>query len=93
MKIYVFCNHCDLNSPAGEIHHGVAIAEDGHALAGHASSNHAWLEHDMGLNGSDWQHDKYRAHYPEGFELVYIEDPANDERLTALALAHSKTIT
>lgn len=52
---------------------GSALAEDGHVLAGHLSSGPAWLRHDMGLAG-DWKHEKYNAHYPDGWQLVDLID-------------------
>lgn len=69
-KIFVFCNGV---GPLGHI--GVALAEDGTHLAGHASSNEDWLKHDMGVTGT-WKHDKYAEHYPDGYEVVYVP---NDE--------------
>ena len=48
---------------------GVAFAEDGEKLAAHISSGLSWFRHDMGLT-SDWQHERYRAKYPDGYELV-----------------------
>lgn len=51
---------------------GCALAEDGTCLAGHFSSSKAWLFHDMGLT-SDWKHENYREHYPEGYELEWVE--------------------
>jgi hypothetical protein len=53
---------------------GVAISEDGKALAGHVSSNYAFFRHDMGLT-SDRKHEKYKDHYPDGYELVEVDDP------------------
>lgn len=76
-KIYVFCNSC-----APEWHGGVALAEDGHALAGHLSSGHGWLQHDMGI-GSDWKHDAYNAHFPGGWELEWVESPLEHAGLRA----------
>ena len=34
----------------------------------------------MGLT-SDWKHEGYDAHYPNGYELVWVEDPKNHEGL------------
>lgn len=53
---------------------GAAVAEDGTYLAGHLSSSMGWFRHDMGL-ASNWKHDKYAAHYPDGYELVEAEPP------------------
>ena len=58
---------------------GFAMAEDGHVLAEHLSSNEDWAMHDLGL-GSDWKHDDYHEHYPDGsFELEWVSDPDNHE--------------
>lgn len=51
----------------------IAMAEDGTALASHCSSSEGWAKHDIGI-GSDWKHDTYRKHYPEGFELEWVDD-------------------
>jgi hypothetical protein len=66
-KIFVF-----INSGAGtEWVNGCALAEDGVFVAGHLSSSEGWFEHDMGLCSS-WKHDLYKAHFPDGYELVYV---------------------
>ena len=49
---------------------GFSICEDGVILSGHYSSNIDFLKHDLGLN-STWKHNKYKAHCPEGYELVW----------------------
>jgi hypothetical protein len=73
-KIYVFCNGC---SPAW--HNFVAIAEDGTGLAGHVCSAHGYAAHDMGVNENGWKRDIYAAHYPDGFEVVYVEVRGTDD--------------
>jgi hypothetical protein len=57
----------------------VALAEDGTALASHASSSLAWAYRDMGVHPeSNWKHDQYDAHYGAGnWELEWVEDPKN----------------
>lgn len=52
----------------------IALAEDGTYLAGHISSDTEWAKHDIGLT-SDWKHDLYRAHYPDGYEVEWVENP------------------
>lgn len=59
---------------------GYALCEDGHGLASHLSSNEQWSKHDMGFAYSTWKHETYKEHCPEGFELIWIDDPDNDER-------------
>ena len=67
-KIFVFCNSC---SP--QWHNFVALAEDGVGLAGHVCSNHGYAAHDMGVNEDGWKRDIYAQHYPNGFEVEYVE--------------------
>ncbi len=50
-----------------------AMAEDGTGLAGHCSSSEHWARHDIGMT-SDWKHDLYRKHYPDGYELEWVSD-------------------
>lgn len=69
-KIYLWCVSAEGWGPADVI--GYALAEDGTGLASHLSSCLSWAKHDMGLT-SDWKHDGYRKHYPDGFELVWLE--------------------
>lgn len=58
----------------------IALCEDGHCLATHCSSNDYWAKHDIGIN-SDWKHDEYKKHCPEGYELVWIDDPASSKEV------------
>lgn len=69
-KIFVFCNGC--SDELGGMHNAIAVSEDGHVLAGHCCSNHYWIRHDMGLT-SDWKHEEYRKHYPDGFDLEFVD--------------------
>ena len=61
---------------------GYALAEDGAGLASHLSSNKSFSQHDMGLT-SDWKHESYKKHYPEGFELEWVDDPDNHPGVAA----------
>lgn len=74
-KIYVFMNG---TGPLGI--HGVAICEDGHCLAQHASSNEYWFRYDMGIT-SERKHNYYKKHCPEGYELIEVD--VKDPRLDA----------
>ena len=49
-----------------------ALAEDGTWLGGHLCSNPSWIRHDMGFD-SDWHHEDYNKHYPEGYILEFID--------------------
>ena len=64
---------CFINSGAGtEFVVTSALSENGYFLAGHMSSNDVWAKHDIGIT-SDWKHDDYQKHYPQGYELVWVE--------------------
>lgn len=84
-KIFVW------TQPYGHDVIGYALAEDGVALASHLSSSEMWARHDMGIDG-DWKHDRYRAHYPDGYELVWLGgEPSGDEFEAAFALHKAAT--
>ncbi len=69
---------------------GYALGEDGQELASHLSSGIEWSKHDMGLT-STWKHDHYASVYPDGYELVWIDDPDTDERwLKAMKLNNTR---
>lgn len=52
----------------------VAIAEDGHVVAGHTCSSEAYMRHDLGLT-SNWKHENYDNHYGEGnWELEWVDN-------------------
>lgn len=72
--IYVF-----QNGMIGDDLTGDALADDGVFLAGHISSSEAWLKHDMGVT-STRKHEIYAAHFPDGFEVVFVERDAVRER-------------
>lgn len=68
-KIFVFVNSGD----GTDWQQGEALTEDGQFIASHVSSSRGFFRHDMGLTG-EWQHDKYKAHYPDGYELVEVPE-------------------
>lgn len=75
--------YCFINSGKGtDMCSGMAMAEDGHVLAGHLSSSEFWARYDLGLT-SDRKHDEYRKHYPDGYELEWVDDPRAHEGLMA----------
>lgn len=75
--------YCFVNSGKGtDWQIVIALCEDGHCLASHCSSNEGWAKHDIGI-GSDWKHDKYKEHCPEGFELIWINDAADSKEVDA----------
>jgi len=67
----------------------MAMAEDGTCLASHASSNESWAWHDIGLT-SDWKHDLYAKKYPDGYELVRVDNPKTHEGLMAAYALNQK---
>jgi len=69
-KIFVSCVPSAF-SPGDVI--GFALAEDGTALAKHLSSSVVFSKHDMGIT-STWHHDEYKKHYPDGYELEWIDE-------------------
>lgn len=79
-KIFVFCNSC-----APEWHNAMAIDEQGNGITAHICSSHAFIPHDMGIT-SEWHHDAYRKHFPDGYELVLIQpldDPMKHDEFRA----------
>lgn len=66
-----------------------AMAEDGHCLASHFSSHKNWSKHDIGLT-SDWQHEHYKKHYPNGYELEWVDHPRTHPGLLAAYALNQK---
>lgn len=67
------------------------MTENGVVLATHLSSSIEWSKHDLGLT-SDWKHHIYSEACPDGYELVWIDEPHKDPRWKdAIALNHGKT--
>ncbi len=65
---------CWVNSGKGSDWQVVmALAEDGTFLASHVSSSDYFAKHDIGIT-SDWKHEAYKKHYPDGYELVWVDD-------------------
>jgi len=62
----------------------MAMAEDGTCLASHVSSSESFAKHDIGIT-SDWKHETYKKHCPDGYELVWVDDarPGNHPGLDA----------
>jgi len=69
-KIFLFCDPAPNWGPT-EVY-AQSLAEDGTGLGGHLSTNESWAKHDIGLT-SDWHHDEYRKHYPDGYEVEWID--------------------
>ncbi len=75
MKIYCFINGYWVGDP-GDLR-VTALCEDGHFLAWHISSSESFAKYDIGIT-SERQHDKYKEHCPDGYELVWCDDLKHD---------------
>ncbi len=85
MKIYLAC------FKEGRSVIGYALAEDGTGLASHLSSHKGYSKHDMGLT-SDWKHDTYAKHYPDDYELEWVDNPESHKGwLAAIKLNKAKS--
>jgi len=74
---------CFVNSGKGTDCQAVmALCADGVFLASHISSSEGFARHDIGIT-SDWKHDTYKKHCPEGFDLEWVDDPLNHPELMA----------
>jgi hypothetical protein len=62
----------------------LALAEDGELLASHVSSCEGWAKSDIGATG-DRKHENYRAKYPDGFEVVWLDNPSGPEHAELIA--------
>ena len=61
------------------------IAEDGTALGSHICSAEGYMVHDLGiLEGARAdRHKTFRDHYPDGYRMDFVTDPANHDGLDA----------
>lgn len=88
-KIFVFCTGRVPKAVARFV--GAAVAEDGTEIGTRMSSSMRWLKMDMGIGTSGGMHEKYAAHYPQGYELVWVEHPDNFAPLRAAIDCRGKT--
>lgn len=58
----------------------IALCEDGHCLAQHLSSHEQWAKHDIGVT-SEHKHKNYEEHCPDGYELIWLDEPTESEEL------------
>jgi hypothetical protein len=80
MKIYCFCN---TKPNDAEWYVMLAMAEDGYVLASHVCSHPSYGPHDMGIT-SNWKHEAYQAHCPNGYDLEWVDgSPLDHEGLNA----------
>lgn len=79
-KIFLYCF-----PNGGGYFMGIALAEDGNLLNSHLSSTKEFSKKDLSRCKS------YELRYPDGYELVWVDDPDNHPGLLA-ALAKNKEI-
>lgn len=84
-KIYCFVN----SGRGSDMQHVIALCEDGHCLAGHLSSSEGFAKHDIGMT-SDWKHDHYKEHCPEGYELIWVDEPGGSPEIDAAYLLNQQ---
>jgi len=89
---------CFINGPKGPGDVLVsALAEDGTFLAEHLSSSVDWAKRDIGFLPMAGQasptrkHDLYAAHYPDGYELEWVDEPKSHARLNCAYSKHLET--
>lgn len=68
-SIYVYSG-----APNGGDGPAFALAEDGTCLGSHYCSNESYAKYDLGVvEGSrPDRHQTYAAHYPEGYQMVFV---------------------
>ena len=84
-KIYCFIN----SGKESDWNIVISLCEDGHCLSSHCSSSIGWAMHDIGIN-SDWKHDAYKAHCPDGYELIWVDNPDNSKEIDAAYLLNQE---
>ena len=86
-KHSIFC--AGYNHPAGYL--VTALGDDGVGIAQHLCSHQGYARHDIGMDGSNWKHEHYNAHFGEGnWELEWVDDVKTHEGWrAALALNHA----
>jgi hypothetical protein len=85
-KIYGFVNG---GSPGW--YNVAAVTEDGLCVAGHLCSHPSYGQHDIGVT-SNWKHEIYRKHYPDGFDVEWVADVSAHEGIQrAFALNRAMT--
>ena len=87
-KIFVFCNSCQPNW-----HGATALTQDGFFIASHLCSNHGFIMHDMGVHPTGWKRDIYDVHYPDGYDVVFEENPLDGSAEFKAAYEKHKSYT
>ena len=58
---------------------GFALSQDGELLVEENAQDPTWIKLQLGLDGSESNHDIYKEKYPEGYELVFVHQFEFDE--------------
>jgi len=75
--------YCFSNGGSDGWYNAMAMADDGHVLAGHICSSVAYMSHDLGIT-SNWKHENYNKHFGEGnWRLEWVENPLTHAGLQA----------
>ena len=64
-----------------------ALAESGDFLASHYSSTENYAKYDIGVT-SERKHDLFKEHYPNGYELVWVD--GNPKKHDGVIAAYKK---
>lgn len=59
--------------------YGFAMSEDGELLAEEIAEDHTWIKLQLGLDDSITNHQTYKEKYPEGFNLVFVDQYEFDD--------------
>jgi len=71
--------YCFNNGPKGSGFEVVALAND-KVIARNWSTEERYLKEDIGI-GSQWGHEIYSSKFPEGWELVWLEDETEIQQI------------
>lgn len=75
-KVFAWAEQMAPSGSGSENWGAMAIANDGTHLAGHICSSKSWATRDM---QSDDKLEKYKKHYPHGYEFIWVDNPEADE--------------
>jgi len=81
---------CFINGGYSDCWEAIAIGENGRIVGNHVCSNEGWAKHDLGVT-SDSKHDNYNEAYPNGWELIWVDDPKNHSGLQAAYKLNQQT--
>ena len=67
--------YCFVVMDYGEYLYSIALSEDGYMLTSHISTNRSFAMTDMGWNNNNDKHQQYKEHYPDGYNVAWVDDP------------------